>query len=58
MTRVGSAGSDDSTAIRSRPVPPTSTMDHITIPSPAAPNGDGPEAGSGAERARRGGAEA
>ncbi len=50
MSHVGAIGSDDSTAIRARPVPSHSTRDHITIPAPSAPKIDDatpiPERGS------------
>ena len=52
MTRVVTVGSDDSTAIRSRPVAPNSTMDHVPAPRPPSPEGNAvPEAAPGAPAA-------
>ena len=56
MTRVGTVGSDDSTAIRPRPAATSSTMDHVPASPRRAPtDGDGPAPAPGPERAGAGG---
>ena len=56
LTRVVTVGSDDSTAIRSRPIAPNSTMDYVPTPRPPAPEGSSLAPEPRSERAGRGGA--